>query len=39
MNLMAVPEPGNVGGLGAFFTFPFVTIEDVEIVDRSTVAV
>ena len=31
VNLMAVPDPGNVGGLGAFFTFPFVTIEDVEI--------
>ena len=39
VNLMAVPDPGNVGGLGAFFTFPFVTIEDVEIVDRSTIAV
>jgi hypothetical protein len=39
VNLMAVPDPGGVGGLGAFFTFPFVTIEDVEIVDRSTIAV
>jgi hypothetical protein len=39
VNLMAVPDPRNVGGLGAFFTFPFVTIEDVEIVDRSTIAV
>jgi hypothetical protein len=39
VNLMAVPDPGNVGGLGAFFTFPFVTIEDVEIVDRNTIAV
>lgn len=39
VNLMAVPDPGNVGGLGNFFTFPFVTIEDVEIVDRSTIAV
>lgn len=39
VNLMAVPDPDDVGGLGAFFTFPFVTIEDVEIVDRSTIAV
>jgi hypothetical protein len=39
VNLMAVPDPQDVGGLGAFFTFPFVTIEDVEIVDRQTIAV
>jgi hypothetical protein len=39
VNLMAVPDPQNLAGLGAFFTFPFVTIEDVEIVDRSTIAV
>jgi hypothetical protein len=28
-----------VGGFGPFFSFPFVTIEDVEIVDRNTIAV
>lgn len=39
VNLMAVPDPRNLGGFGAFFTFPFVTIEDVEIVDRNTIAV
>jgi hypothetical protein len=39
VNLMAVPDPQDIAGLGAFFTFPFVTIEDVEIVDRSTIAV
>jgi hypothetical protein len=39
VNLMAIPDPQDVGGLGAFFTFPFITIEDVEIVDRSTIAV
>jgi hypothetical protein len=39
VNLMAVPDPRGIGGLGAFFTFPFVTIEDVEIVDRHTIAV
>ena len=39
VSLMAVPDPQNLGGFGAFFSFPFVTIEDVEIVDRSTIAV
>ena len=39
VNLMAVPDPGGVGGFGPFFSFPFVTIEDVEIVDRDTIAV
>jgi hypothetical protein len=36
---MAVPDPAAVGGMAAFFTVPFVTIEDVEIVDRHTIAV
>lgn len=39
VNLMAVPDPKNLGGMGAFFTFPFVTIEDVEIIDEHTIAV
>jgi hypothetical protein len=39
VNLMAVPDPQGVGGRGPFFDFPFVTIEDVEIVDRQTIAV
>jgi len=39
VNLMAVPDPQGLGGFGPFFPFPFVTIEDVEIVDRSTIAV
>ncbi|HMG45308.1 MAG TPA: esterase-like activity of phytase family protein [Acidimicrobiales bacterium] len=39
VNLMAVPDPQGIGGFGPFFSFPFVTIEDVEIVDRSTIAV
>ena len=39
VNLMAVPDPKNVGGLGAFFTFPFQTIEDVELIDSHTIAV
>lgn len=39
VNLMAVPDPRGIGGRGAFFDFPFVTIEDIEIVDRNTIAV
>ena len=39
VNLMAVPDPANVAGLGNFFTFPFVTIEDVAILDPSTIVV
>lgn len=39
VNLMAVPDPKNLGGLGAYFTFPFVTIEAVELIDRHTIAV
>ncbi len=39
VNLMAVPDPGGVGGLGAFFTFPFVTIEAVALIDQHTIAV
>jgi hypothetical protein len=39
VNLMAVPDPAGIGGFGPFFSFPFVTIEDVEIVGRSTIAV
>jgi hypothetical protein len=39
VNLMAVPDPAGVGGFGSFFSFPFVTIEDAEIVDRTTIAV
>jgi hypothetical protein len=39
VNLMAVPDPADVGHLGPFFTFPFVTIESVDIVDRQTLVV
>ncbi len=39
VNLLAVPDPQGVGDRGAFFDFPFVTIEDVEIVDSHTIAV
>ena len=39
VNLLAVPDPQGIGGRGPFFDFPFVTIEDVEIVDGTTIAV
>jgi hypothetical protein len=39
VNLLAVPDPGAVGGFGDFFPFPFVTIESVAVVDRNTLAI
>ena len=39
VNLLAVPDPGNVGKLGAFFPFSFETIEDLAVVDDHTIAV
>ena len=38
-DLMAVPDPGRVGGDGDYFRFPFVTIESVHAVDEHTVLV
>ncbi len=39
VNLMAVPDPRGIGGDGAFFRFPFETIEGVVMVDDQTLAV
>ncbi|WP_353951370.1 esterase-like activity of phytase family protein [Knoellia sp. S7-12] len=39
VDLMNVPNPSGAGGFGDPFTFPFFTIEDVEIVDNRTIAV
>ncbi|WP_448070554.1 esterase-like activity of phytase family protein [Georgenia yuyongxinii] len=39
VDLMAVPDPDGVGGMGEVFTFPYFTIEDVEILDERTIAV
>jgi hypothetical protein len=39
VNLLAVPDPANVGKLGAFFPFSFETIEDLAVVDDHTIAV
>lgn len=39
VDLMDVRNPGRLGGLGETFTFPYFTIEDVEILDAQTIAV
>ena len=39
VDLMDVRDPRRLGGTGTTFTFPYVTIEDVEIVDARTIAV
>ncbi len=39
VDLMALPDPGNVGKDGAFFRFPFITIESIHVVDPSTLLI
>lgn len=39
VDLMNVRNPSGAGGFGDPFTFPFFTIEDVEIIDSRTLAV
>lgn len=39
VDLMDLANPDGVGGFGDPFTFPYVTIEDVEILDADTIAV
>ncbi|RYC05719.1 esterase-like activity of phytase family protein [Nocardioides zhouii] len=39
VDLMDVSNPHRLGGFGDTFTFPYFTIEDVEILDRQTIAV
>ncbi|MTB71747.1 hypothetical protein GGG17_07135 [Arsenicicoccus sp. MKL-02] len=39
VDLMDLANPRQLGGAGDPFTFPFVTIEDVEILDARTIAV
>ena len=39
VDLLAVPDPGAVGGDGAYFRFPFTTIESVHAVDDHTLVV
>ena len=39
VDLMDVRNPRRLGGFGETFTFPYFTIEDVEILDSQTIAV
>ena len=39
VDLMHLPNPKHLGGFGDPFTFPYVTIEDLGIVDSRTIAV
>jgi hypothetical protein len=39
VDLMDIANPGGLGDLGDPFTFPYLTIEDVELVDADTIAV
>jgi hypothetical protein len=39
VDLLSVPDPSNIGGMGETFTFPFVTIESIAIFDDDTIAV
>lgn len=39
VDLMDVANPQSLGGVGAQFTFPYFTIEDVEVIDADTIAV
>jgi hypothetical protein len=39
VDLLSIPDPNNIGGMGDTFTFPFVTIESIAIFDDNTIAV
>ena len=39
VDLLSIPDPNNIGGMGETFTFPFVTIESIAVFDDNTVAV
>ena len=39
LDLLAIPDPGGVGGDGDFFRLPFYTIESVHVVDERTLLV
>jgi hypothetical protein len=38
VNLLAIPDPKNVGGFGTYFPFPYETTEDLAVVDDHTIA-
>ena len=39
VDLMKLPNPRGLGGFGDPFTLPYVTVEDVEVIDARTIAV
>ena len=39
VDLLNIADPKNLGGTGPVFRFPFVTIEDVTLIDARTIAV
>lgn len=39
VNLVRIPDPANIGGMGDIFTFPFQTIESIAVVDGYTIGV
>jgi hypothetical protein len=39
LDLLAIPDPGEVGGDGDFFRMPFYTIESVHVVDERTILI
>ena len=39
VDLLRIPDPNDIGGLGETFSFPFVTIESIAVFDDNTIAV
>ena len=39
VDLLSIPDPNDVGGMGETFSFPFVTIESIAVFDENTIAV
>lgn len=39
VNLLHIPDPANIGGMGDVFTFPFQTIESIAVLDGHTIGV
>jgi hypothetical protein len=39
LDLLSIPDPDNVGGIGEVFTFPFVTTEALAVLDDRTIVI
>jgi len=39
VDLLSIPDPNDIGGMGETFSFPFVTIESIAVFDENTIAV